>query len=462
MSDRPFDVPLSHAQFVSALHKGLGRALLHVRAEGVGDAEDAVVDACLHDRSYDPQVEGDRTPWLMEIFDASRATARLAQRLIPELCRGDEKYWDATQHCKIARELARRGYTEARTRLYAGLQKSPDSMDVVGAPDIIALDGADGLLHVVEYLGRLISEQPGQLVDDGPLYWFDEDRGEGAARRVLDAASAHSPAVASYLRHIDDRERERQEARSARKAGGRYKNSDNVRFDPLGPDQHDARMRRISAAAIVHEIETTDPEDDQYWFSMWGRRASEESLSAVFSAMLTQKNPGRLCQYLRVFSQREMAVFDPAMLQYADHEHPKVRKFAYRALSNYVHPEVRRLALERVEAGRVNEDELGLFKKNYRPGDVGILEKVMRVSEDRQVFHSLVFDLVAVFESNELAELARVMLFVYEESPCSFCRYRAVKSLMATKTAPKSLLEECEHDCLDETRERVLGVGLSQ
>ena len=452
MSESAFNIPLTPAQFVSALHKGQGRALLHVRAAGLADSENAVVDACLHDRAYDPQCEGDRTPWLMEIIDASGAAARIAQRLIPELDHAGEQLWNATQRCRIARELARRGHADARTRLYACLRKSPNSADVLAAEDIVALDGADGLLHVAEYLGKLIQDESGFWVDDGPLRWFDEDRGAGSARRVLDAASVHSPTVASYLRNLDERDRGKQDANGAPISGGGYLSPDNVQLVPTGAKPHIARMQRIAAAQVVHEIETEDPQRNRFWCTSWGLHASEEGLSAVFDAMAAQSEPGRLCKYLRVFSRRAMPVFDSAMLRYADHVNPDVRELAHRALSNYVHPEVRRLAFERLRAGRVLESELKLLKRNYQPGDAAVIEHALRVPEDRDQLHGLIFDLVEVFRANQVAELAKVMLFVYEESPCSNCRCNAVKSLVDTIQAPDWLLAECQHDSSEEIR----------
>lgn len=455
MSESPFEIPLTPAQFASAPHKGQGRALLHVRAVGCADTEDAIVDACLHDRAYDPQCEDERTPWLMEILEASGTAARIAQRLIPVLDQVTERFWDAAQRCRIARELALRGHAEARTRLYACLRKWPDSADILAAEDIIKLDGADGLVHTAEYFGKLIQEEPGFGVDDGPLHWYDEGRDAGSARRVLDSASAHSPSVASYLHHLDERDRGRQNSGAAPISGGGYLSLDNVQFNTSGARPHISRMQRISPAQVVHEIETEDPQENQFWFTSWGFEASEESLTEVFDAMTAQSEPGRLCKYLRVFGRRAMQVFDPAMLRYAEHDSPEVRKLAHKALSNYAHPEVRRLAIERLLAGRVLENELELLNKNYQPGDAVAIERALQVPGDRDQLHWMVFDLVEVFRSNPLAELSNVMLFVYEESPCSNCRCRAVKGLVDTSMAPAWLLAEGQNDSSEDIREYV-------
>ena len=177
-----------------------------------------------------------------------------------------------------------------------------------------------------------------------------------------------------------------------------------------------------------------------------------EELAVVFEAMVLQSDAGRLCKYLGVFGRRALPVFDSRLLRYAEHESSDVRRSANRALSHYSHPEVRRLAIERVSDGRFLEDELRLLMKNYQPGDAAILERAIHAPEDRDHLHGLIFDLVQLFEANPVVEAAQPMHFVYEESPCSNCRCNAVKVLIATDSAPEWLLEESRYDSSEETR----------
>jgi hypothetical protein len=47
------------------------------------------------------------------------------------------------------------------------------------------------------------------------------------------------------------------------------------------------------------------------------------------------------------------------------------------------------------------------------------------------------------------------MYFVYEQSPCSNCRGKAVQILLDASNAQDWLLEECRHDSQEETRTMV-------
>src|SRR5260370_943398 len=176
-----------------------------------------------------------------------------------------------------------------------------------------------------------------------------------------------------------------------------------------------------------------DPQQNRFWYLAWGRHAPKEELSAVFEAMTSQSEPGRLCKYLRVFGRRPLHAFDVRMLQYAEHADAEVRRLAIRALANYAHPDVRRLAVERLTARRFLEDELKLLKANYRPGDAALIEHILRLPKCRDALHELGFALGDIFEANKVTESSTAMLFVYEESPCSNCRYKAVKILAETE-----------------------------
>jgi hypothetical protein len=420
---------------------------MHARQCGLDGVEESFIDACLHARSYDPQCEGGRAEWLFDILTGPRVSGELARTLVDRLGEPSPDHWDTTQRTYLARELARRGFDAARSYLYSCLRREEDSADVTGVEDIIALDGADGLIHVATRLGEMLRDDPSFWSDDRALKHFDETRGEGAARRILDAAAAHSGPIAVYLRHIDAREPPEQEANRA------YVDLADVRFKPGAANKHVDRMRSISAEAVIHDIETEDPGVNLYWFWGWSRNADDESLGRVFEAMLHQAHPGRLVKYLRVFSRRPLAAFDPRMLPFADHPDLEVRRLAHVALSNYAHAEVRSLALRKIAMGQSSEKIIPLLAKNYRTGDAHLIERVLMTPPDREELHSLVSDLAEVIRANPVSELSRTMLFVYEESPCSLCRHEAVKALRHCASAPSWLLEEGRHDASDEIRE---------
>ena len=95
---------LSPSAFRSALSKGHGRALQAVRRYGHLIDQDAVIDACLHNRAYDPQVEGSRADWMFEILQAADATLRFREPVLSALKQADSTYYtyDLDQLARLA------------------------------------------------------------------------------------------------------------------------------------------------------------------------------------------------------------------------------------------------------------------------------------------------------------------------------------------------------------------------
>jgi hypothetical protein len=153
-----------------------------------------------------------------------------------------------------------------------------------------------------------------------------------------------------------------------------------------------------------------------------------------------------------------MPDFDPRLLQFAEHQDRDVRWVATFVLAHHRHPDVRNLALDRVKAGRHNERELTLFRNNYELGDWQLIWESLCWPDLESELHWVLSDLSDVFEANPCEESHEPQLVVYEHSPCTNCRRRAVKALLDTGRAPGWLVDECRFDANREIRKVVADV----
>jgi hypothetical protein len=417
---------------------------MHAQQFGVTGLEGLVLEACKHNQAYDPQCEGDRAGWMAEIIDAAGVEEQIIPRALEgvRLATGDNRFWDLTQLCRLARIFAGRGREDARRALYGAFQKEQHSMDLIGGEEIVDLDGADGLIYLADMMGFWLSDQPDLSLDDSPVNWFDDRHGEGAGIRLLEACAYHNERVAAYLRHLQQPAEEE----------GRLR-IDQWRPTPDGADAHVCRMQSYSAEDILHDIETTDPDHNRFWFSGWGRHATEDQLRIIMARLFAEESPGRLFKYLRVFLLRPLPEFDDRLIQFAEHPDAEVRWTALRVLSNHEDPRVRELGIAKIRSGRTGEGELLLLRRNYRTGDHLLVANVLEVPEDRENLHDLVYNLRQVYEQNQVPEARQAMLFVYEHSPCSLCRCSAVEILLHTKQAPEWMIRECALDANEAVRE---------
>jgi hypothetical protein len=451
----PFSLPLERDPFGNALRKGHGRALMHVRRHGAAGLEDLVVDACVHDKTFDPQCEGDRAPWMLEIIDASGLEAIVCEKVPSALSAepGTQSLWDADHMCRLAVALARRGHGNARSAIYSAFRKSADSADLIGAEEIIELDGADGLLFVSEQIGVWLAEDPEIKVSDYPLLCYDERHGTGSAERLLRSAKDQSNRIAVYLAHI----RGKLDGTSDTADQGRedtYFKPDMVRFGVHGKSRWD-RIGTMSPDDVVRDIEAGAPGMGKYAYSGWGKHASQDALQEIANRMFRESDPGRLARFLGVFQHRPLPDFDARLLDFVGHPDRDVHWVTTFVLANHRHPEVRALAIDCVRAGRHNKRELLLFRNNYQPGDWTVIREGLRWPSDKNEVHWTLSDLLEVFEANEVEEALEPLTLIYEHSPCTNCRRRALKSLHRMGRAPDWLLEECCFDADDGIRDIV-------
>ncbi len=135
-------------EFKRVLNIGLGRAILFLRSHDARPYRDAILDACLHNTAYDPQIEGSRATYLREVIALTGDEPFFRDRILAALAMsgGD---WDAEQLFRLAATYAEEGDQHARRVLYAKYDQNARAGDDTGETTIVSLDGLAGLLHVI-------------------------------------------------------------------------------------------------------------------------------------------------------------------------------------------------------------------------------------------------------------------------------------------------------------------------
>ena len=427
--------PLTREQFAEALAKGLGRAHLHVQRHGAAGVDDLILDACLHNRAYDPECEDERAPWLADLIDAAGLQGQILPALLASLRdMGEAPHWDRVQRCGLAAQFAGRGHTVARDALYAAFRESVERDDPIGAGDIIALDGADGLIAVVNALGQRLLTNPSLDVEAWRMRHFDDEAGPGRARAILERAATKNAGIGRYLARAEETERE---------------------APPQKP--------QITLAEIIAAIDDPAVRFSRYFHRVWGKRATESELEVIAQRLATVPSPAALVRCLMCFQRRPYARLMPRFLELTEHTDPDVRRAAIAALSQITHADVRALALGKIEGGHVAEGELDLFARNYATGDEDrFVHALIALPADACDRHDAWMDVLNVFDSNSHAVAHPCMLWLYERTPCPTCRSRAVRKLLRANSAPAWLMEEGRFDASADTRELCHKAGASE
>lgn len=118
-------------------------------------------------------------------------------------------------------------------------------------------------------------------------------------------------------------------------------------------------------------------------------------------------------------------------------------------------PNVRALALERLQQSPWCSYAADLLPANYQEGDFWMLERCLAFDMEDDSLHRLGFAVKRVIGEHPGQEAIPTLLLLYERGPCSFCRKGVVKSLIGLSGLPEWMRAECGHDAEPDIRAMV-------
>ena len=433
----PLDGAVDAEAFARAIDTGLGRPILWLQRDAAGLAtpgRDALARACRHNTAYDPQVEGSRAAYVFEMLQLTGEERVYRDQILSALAAVTE-YWDARQLFALAGLFARQGDAVARQAMYDKFVQNDTEQRFTGAEALIALDGLDGLLFAVDFIGRVLRADPDLWEDDALIRGADEVCGREVVQRTLDQARATNPHVATYLDRVEQARRSWKEAAAQR------------------PD-----IPALSYGQLRRHLAGRGSRTGVFGLQRWGEQAAPAALERAAADLLREEDPERLRAYLHLFRRRPFPFAPGRLLALAHHEDERVARAALVALSQVAHPDVRRLALDLLGSEDSDGDRKGdaveLLVSNYRDGDHASIETLLHQEHDRDALHDVGFGALRVLETHPKPEHTRALLILYERGPCSECRERCVDQLHALGAVPRWMLEECRFDANTDIRSK--------
>ena len=420
--------------FRDAISKGLGRVIAHLRNHPVEPYLAIIEHACTHTLVYDTQVEGWRTDYLLEIMRLSGHMDRLAAGVV-EILRTSTDDRDTFQAYELCGRLAAMGYQDARAAMYERFERCPGDV-YEAASSIIALDGEQGMLTMVRGLGRRIVDGESVPVRGELLSTAEYDLGENVRERLLVPVARDDATVRAFLDAVDQaNQRDQSEARQR---------------------TADLRLTGLPYGQLRERLEAAQGKLSLGHLRQWGRKAPKSELTAAARDTLTETQPAFLLSYLRLFFGRPYPLEPDGIIRIADEGDDTLAHAALVALRAMENPQVRSFGIDLLHRRHRLAAAFGIFRLNYEPGDHDLFMNVLGGLEsdtDTQVLHGIGLDLNEVYEERLAPECREPMLWIYENTPCSFCRERAVGTLLKTQQLPEEIRLECLDDCSPETRE---------
>jgi hypothetical protein len=423
-----YDATVDASQFRHLLKLGLGRAILYVKGHDVQAFRSVILDACLHCYAYDPQIEGTRADYMLELVDLTQGKEFYHEEVLNALP-GSGDDWDAVQRFRFAACLAFDGNERAKQEMYQNYKPGPRMGEDIGI-DFLQMDEIKGLLFAAEKMGELLMATK-EEVDLGFLLSVADERfGEQQVRDVLRKAGTENPRIEAYRLAVEGSRKRLDESLS------RSGEMINASYDQLKPKLPEMTFRTITS---------------------WGERASDVDIERAAQGLAAAQDPKEQCTHLRIFAHRRFPLDIQLLLSLVDVEQERVGLAALKALSQITHPAVRELAFRLVETrARWRGEAIELLARNFGHGDHAMALRWFEAEEDLETRHALGSDLIDLWERYPDEETEVPMLrTVYEQGPCSFCRRKIVRRLIERGALTEQLRSECSFDANDDIRELV-------
>ncbi len=419
----PPDYPLSREAFTRALTTGHGRALIHAERFGVADFREEILHAATTSLVYDSQMNGQREWWLARLCEY----AGLVDTII-----GMESSTSSRERnlrAGLLKEFHLAGHPHALPKLREMCKRLLGANYVEAISDLIEADGERGFGFAARKLGEELFADPEFSISDYELWKFDDIHGKGLGRALLARLAPDDLAIRHYLQELDAYGK-RSDKREMSSSTKRVQTVDSV------------IQAILSSTVIVRNLRS------------WGSKSSHEARARVTGLLKTGTEPMVLANALWCLSGQRLGDFDPALLEFAFHENDDVRYYAGRLFSHHGEPQVQQAGLALLQNGDPSTG-LKLLQKSARDEDAEAIVAALARHDIEDDPHELLMDVTKFLESQISIQDPRLPLFVYEFTPCMYCRSDAVNFLMKWNKCPAWLLEEIAKDGDEDIRKLV-------
>jgi hypothetical protein len=415
---------------------------MHVEAYGLDGIDDLVLAACLENQEYDPQCEDSRASWLYQMFKDSPHRSRFEQAMCDAIVK-EAEYHDRNQQCELLSLIALGGNAVAAESLRAfvyGQQVSVESPnDFFGYAALVRLDGCDAALKLIRNLGRLLLDgwkhciPDLEALTDGSLY-FDE------VQSALTRCADEDEAIGAYLRfHQESLEKQKKlEANSP---------------EDTQVARHSAIQRERTVAKLFEAAVNDSRFPRAYWRTA-GQWAKPEDREQVLERIVDEPNAEVCARLLSYFQRSELPYLHPRVWELAQHSESSVRDEALRALAGTSDNSIGEFARKTIRGGHLSIEDvevLRLFVRNFVAEDEArLLEAVQNLRGDDSHYVTLI--ILDICNSNKGQPVASLAEWVYQVTPCSICRSKAVSFLADISSLPVEIAEECLFDVDKDTR----------
>ncbi len=425
---------MDRATFQNWLEKGLGRAVLFLQANDDLPYRDLIVHACTHDQAFDRQLESRTAAYQFDLINATSDPAYYRDRVLASLLAPMEEE-DRGQMFEIAELLAKSGDEGARLAMLAAFSQTGNE-EIDGAETIIRLDGYAALPFITKHRPALDAEEDDYLLDTC-IEILEERYGKAEAWDELERIATEDSTLARWLGIV---RKDRADSLAERNAPRTKRSADSLTYNDV-KDRIAAKGRKYSVSL------------------RWYKNATQPEKEQAAQDLLLQTDPDLMIGYLRLFKMSGFPLDPSPLIAWTAHEDAELVHWTLMTLGKTKHPRVRALALDCLAAGRHLEYLVGMLATNYEAGDSATVAKLTESSFDTSNYHYMEVGAKHFVKAHWDENSVPILLNLYENGPCSFCRETCVKLLLEHDALPEQIRDEARYDADEEVRALVTENG---
>jgi hypothetical protein len=394
------------------------------------DFRDVLWEAISTNRPYDAVCDSTRARFLYFLIKATKEP----EFYVPRVCEvlTHDHYEDVSgARSKLARFLANDGHVECRDALLAIFIDSLSKGELVGATQIVALDGVAGLRFVIHAtLDQAIDSRVFDALTWRPRWILEalcESHGSKLEARKALQSAVIDDSVNRWFRAIVQIARRsrllRQETRRARHKPVPAYSSMRAAIE------EDRLARKLGIRVAV-----------------WTVKADDKTLEMLAKDLLAETDPIMIAQRLRGFSNRVFPLDITKLLEWATSDDEGIRKGARRGLRIVNDQRVRDLCYRLIDTDPEPESLVQLLTSSFEPGDEAFLDRILSMDLVSSATHTHRSDIRTIIEKHWPPRSVEFLERMFETEHCGKCRASIYKLLADRAAVPEWMRREAVYD----------------
>ncbi len=365
---------------------------------------EAILEACFENRQFDPQCEVGRAPYLLALADRANLTKHLLSELLIRIPTTEDRR-DRNQMVDLLVLYAGRGEEEAWNLLITIAADGDEN-----AQDELATLNERGLIWVSENVLPSLPPQDRWRIS----MWLPDEE--------ADDCTPTQTALRSLYQTFDRQRKSQVSAPESTPSPAEF----------LSRLSHEPPSWQASAA--------------------FAKQASESELAKAAEHFLQTKNDSALRSLSRVFRQRPYPLHLDTLLPHIDDEDRG--DYVRTILGRIDDPQLREFGLTQLQRDPLPSGSLEILRKSAQADDLSSIREALDrfTSDDLYEQHQIVLDLVSLLFSHPHPEWQPLAEWLYENSPCSFCRESGVRWIGEHGSIPETIRQERRYDAEPDIR----------